>query len=61
LKKWHKENSSWNDLYGRWFPKKEVYENKAYDGLSDKEKKYLNKILEKKGELDNLIIPPEDT
>lgn len=61
LKQWHKENSSWNDLYGRWFPKKEVYENKAYDELSDKEKKYLSKILDKKGELDNLIIPPEDT
>lgn len=60
LKEWHKQNSTWNNLEGRYYPKEGVYDNTSYDNLSETEKDFLEKLLDKKSELDNLLLPPYD-
>ena len=61
LKDWHSINSYFDTTLNRYVPKKSIYGNTEYDRLTDNEKLYLKRLLELKGDIDNLLTNGDET
>lgn len=61
LKDWHSSNSYFDTELNRYVPKKSIYGNIAYNNLTDNEKLYLEKLLELKGNIDDLLLNGDES